>query len=181
MAVLLLGAPIDAKRKLEEELARVAELHAIDHNRLIRTAAVGEAADGEVRRHVAAGKEIPDEVQVRVLEKHLLGVGNLGKVLLTNFPKTPRQGVLLDEMLAKRAGSVGCVVWVEMSEGRLAKHLVESGRVDQATAEAKAATFTRNAVALKIFYAERGILRRVSGNLGPEELLRDARRAIGQG
>jgi adenylate kinase family enzyme len=181
MAVVLLGAPIEPKRRLEEDLVRAAELQALDHAKVMRGAA-GTGADlpdgPELRRLVASGREIPDELQIRVLEHRLATVGNFSRLLLTNFPRTPRQGVLLDELLAKRAASVARVVWVELSETRLVKYLVETQGLDHDTAATKAASFTRTAVPLKIFYSERGILRRVSGQLPPEELLRDAQRAL---
>jgi adenylate kinase family enzyme len=182
MPILLLGAPVAIKNAPAERLERELAFQLVDHTAVVRRAlAAVDVSAGDIaaaKDSVAAGRLIPDEVQLRLLSRALSEAADLDRVLLTNYPRSESQAVLLDAWLGVRGTSISLVLWIELAADALQKHLVAMG-VDPEIAAIKAETFTQAALPLKAFYAQGPNLRELSGSLSIDALVLAARRTFG--
>jgi adenylate kinase len=123
-----------------------------------------------VRRYMAAGELVPDDLLVDVVVTAIAGAaggGVGGGVVLDGFPRTAAQARLADEVLAEFGRrvllAVDLVVAAPVLHLRLARRAGELGRFDDspAAAERRLAGFGRHHDALVAHYRATGVLERL--------------------
>lgn len=77
-------------------------------------------------------------------------------------------------------GPLKRVLWIELSERALVRHLMKNKTLSNSDAEFKASSFTRGSMPLKTFYRERQLLSEFDGNQSETELLLHLNQSVAQ-
>jgi len=118
----------------------------------------------EARPIVEAGELISDELMVRVIGSRLAGDDAQRGALLDGFPRTVPQAEQLDAMLEQRGRSVGCVLYLKISEEqvftRLARRAELDGREDDTpdTVRRRLRVYDAETLPVLKYYRPRGVL-----------------------
>jgi adenylate kinase len=132
---VLFGPPGSGKGTQAERLIRAFGLTHISTGDMLRAeASTGSALGREVAPLMAAGKLVPDELIVRVIQERLRQDDACRGVVLDGFPRTVAQARALDDMLAANGQQVGLIIALEVPVDDLVERLLgrarEQGRSD---------------------------------------------------
>lgn len=136
--IVIFGAPGSGKGTQSEFLIKKYGLAHISTGDVLRAERDSGSELGKLAEsYMSKGQLIPDDLMIDILasvfdqktkEKDFKGV------IFDGFPRTIPQGTALDEMLAKRGGSIAAVVSLEVEEEELIARLIkrgqETGRTD---------------------------------------------------
>jgi adenylate kinase len=136
---VLFGPPGSGKGTQAERIIRDFGLTHVSTGDMLRAeASTGSSLGREVAPLMAAGKLVPDELIVRVIEERLRQDDARSGVVLDGFPRTVAQARALDEMLAANGREIGLIIALEVPVDDLVERLLgrarEQGRSDD-TAE----------------------------------------------
>jgi len=127
MNVILFGPPGVGKGTQGERLSSETGITHLAMGDILR-AAVRDAtgAGKQAKAYMDAGKLVPDDVVVSMIEERIAG-GGRGSFLLDGFPRNVAQAEALDAMLARHKLSMDKIVFMDAPEGNLLERL--SGRL----------------------------------------------------
>ncbi|MEX2291252.1 MAG: nucleoside monophosphate kinase [Mycobacteriales bacterium] len=131
MRVLVAGAPGAGKGTQAARLAYELGVPHIASGDLVRESmASGTAAGVAVRKAVARGDLVPDDVIVDILRSTLLLAASRGGYVLDGFPRTLKQVEAMQGMLETNGLLVELVVQLHVPEAALTQRLLARGRED---------------------------------------------------
>jgi adenylate kinase len=166
--VILMGAPGSGKGTQGEVLAQTWGVPRLAPGDIFRDhIRRGTALGLEVKSYSDAGKLVPDEVVIRVMEERLTAADARGGWILDGFPRTVPQAEALDELLGHLHqpcdGIVNLDVPEEVLVGRLLQRAQEQNRADDTPAviQNRLQEYYSKTQPLLDFYGERVI--RVDG------------------
>jgi adenylate kinase family enzyme len=103
MIILMLGGPGSGKGTQAQILARETHASHVSTGDLLRRAAImGSPLGIRVKELIEAGKLVPDEIMIQVVEEILPGLLAKGSVILDGFPRTLGQAQALELHLKKK-------------------------------------------------------------------------------
>jgi adenylate kinase len=173
-AIVLLGPPGSGKGTQAEQLA----FTALSTGELLRAArAEGTELGRQAEQYMDRGDLVPDDVIVALIEEELDGL-DAEPVLFDGFPRTVGQADALQQALDRRGRALDAVVLIDVPDDEVARRISGRGRDDDnpETVRERLHVYHDETEPLVRYYEERGLLRRVDGARGPDEV-HDAIRA----
>ena len=117
MLLVLLGPPGSGKGSQSERLVDEFGMQQVSTGAMLRAEV---KAGSEVGRQVATlmdeGKQAPDDLMVRILEKRLAEIPDETGIILDGFPRTLNQAQKLDEMLPRLGRRVDAAIEMQLPE-----------------------------------------------------------------
>lgn len=193
MNLILLGAPGAGKGTQAEKICEKLSIPAISTGNILREAIAGKTEMGlKAKSYIDAGKLVPDEVVIGIINDRLKEDDCKNGFILDGFPRTIPQAEALDRMNVR----IDRVIDIEVADEKIAARLsgrrvclkcgatyhteykkpVTDGICDVCSAELvqrkddmpetvldRLRTYHEQTEPLKDFYAEKGILRIVEG------------------
>ncbi|STC69650.1 MULTISPECIES: adenylate kinase [Corynebacterium] len=131
MRLVLLGPPGAGKGTQAAILSEKLNVPHISTGDLFR-ANIGEGTPlgVEAKSYIDAGKLVPDEVTVRMVESRLAEEDAANGFLLDGFPRNTAQAEILDEMLQKNGTKLDGVLSFEIDEDVVVERMLARGRAD---------------------------------------------------
>lgn len=172
--LLLIGPPGSGKGTLARMFAQDGYVH-LSTGELLRERARTDAA---LAAALATGNLIEDATVTALLRDAAQGHD---RVLLDGYPRTLTQVPLVDELFA---GAAVQALHLDVPEptllARIARRGADSGRPEDAQDKAahRLRIYDQDTAPLLSVYAQRGVLRSISGSGTPEEVERRARAAL---
>lgn len=173
--IVLLGPPLAGKGTQGRVLAeRIGVPHIATGELIAGEVAAGGILGRRAARYVDRGDLLPDELVIDLVHDRLVPANHAGGYLLDGFPRTVTQAKALADMPG--VTGPGIVLDLRVPETELMDRMVlrarRVGRTDDdiATLRHRIAVFDDQTAALRDFYLERGILRRVDGTGDPEDV-----------
>ena len=202
---MLLGAPASGKGTQGQFLAAAFGIPKISTGDMLRAARdagteLGKLADGIM----AAGKLVPDELVIRLVDERLAEADAQRGFILDGFPRTVPQAEALDRLLATRGAALNAAVDIRtprellIERATLRRTDVRTGQIyhlkynpppDSAqlvhrdddreeTVVKRLDAYDTMTAALVPYYEGKGLLRHVDGVGSPSEVCTRIRRAI---
>lgn len=127
MNIILLGAPGSGKGTQSKVLQEKFSIPQISTGDMLRAAKQARTPLGlEAEKFMNAGKLVPDEVVVGLIQERLRASDSQQGFILDGFPRTVGQAEVLDKMLQGMSKSLDAVFNLEVDEEELLRRL--SGR-----------------------------------------------------
>ena len=176
--IMILGAPGSGKGTQGKILAESLGIPQVSTGDLLRAAIRNGTALGlKAKSFMDAGALVPDELIFGLIQEILDSPAAAKGVLMDGFPRTIPQADAVDRMLAAKGGAqVDRVVLLEVEEPELVQRLLgralKEGRSDD-NAESIAKrlqVYKAQTAPLIAFYEGRGIVKRVPGTGGIDEI-----------
>lgn len=174
--LLLMGPPGAGKGTQAERLAEARDLRKLSTGDLLRDhVRRGTELGRKAKSIMESGELVPDDLIVAMVRSEIEEQDAV-RVLLDGFPRTPGQARSLDELLAEYDADLDAVIVLDVPEDQLVERLVgraaEEGRSDddEATVRKRMDVYRDETRPLVEHYRERGILKRVDGVGGVDEI-----------
>jgi adenylate kinase len=121
---------------------------------------------------MAAGKLVPDELVVAIVEERVAQKDCARGFLLDGFPRTIPQAEALERALARLGKAIDVVVSLEVPDDVIHARMKGRGRADDGveTVQKRLDEFRRLTSPLKAYYERKGLLRTVAGVGSVEEI-----------
>jgi len=127
MIVLLLGPPGAGKGTQAQRLKENYGLMHLSTGDILRQEiAKGTELGLKAKEVMDAGKLVPDECVIKMIEDKLNQPDYKAGVILDGFPRTTQQAISLDEMLEGYSKKIDAVIEIQVDDGQLIKRI--SGR-----------------------------------------------------
>lgn len=115
LRLVLLGAPASGKGTQGEKLARALGIPKVSTGDMLRAARdagteLGKLADGIM----AAGKLVPDDLVIRLVDERLSRPDAARGFILDGFPRTLPQARALDELLQRRGEGLNAAICIDL-------------------------------------------------------------------
>jgi adenylate kinase len=115
LRLVLLGAPASGKGTQGEKLARALGIPKVSTGDMLRAARdagteLGKLADGIM----AAGKLVPDDLVIRLVDERLSQPDAARGFILDGFPRTLPQARALDELLQRRGEELSAAICIDL-------------------------------------------------------------------
>ncbi len=108
MNTIFVGPPGAGKGTQSARLARILGVPHVASGDLLRAVRAEDTPLGnEAKRYMDAGKLVPDDLTIRIIEERLARPDAKGGVILDGFPRTVPQAGALDASFGRRNGSAG--------------------------------------------------------------------------
>jgi adenylate kinase len=130
---------------------------------------------------MAAGKLVPDDLVIGIVEERLKEPDCQKGFLLDGFPRTIPQATALDRVLARLGKKIEHVVSLEVSDAVIHERMKGRGRADDSpeTVQKRLDVFREQTSPLKAHYEKAGLLRTINGMGSVDEIYAAIRRGIG--
>lgn len=130
---------------------------------------------------MAAGKLVPDELVIGIVEERLKEADCTKGFLLDGFPRTIPQAEALAKALEKLGKKIEHVVSLEVPDSVIQERMKGRGRADDSpeTVQKRLDVFRQQTAPLKAHYERAGLLRTVNGVGTLEEIAARIRKSIG--
>ena len=154
---------------------------------ILRAAVRAETPLGrEAKKYMDDGKLVPDSVILGMIKEELAKPEAQQGAVLDGFPRTAAQAELVDRTLADRGQRLNHIVLLDVPEEELVRRMTgraaHEGRSDDApdAIRTRLQVYQRDTAPLIAHYAERGIVKRVPGVGGVDEIATEIKRVIGR-
>jgi adenylate kinase len=165
---VLLGAPGSGKGTQAELLAGAVGVPAISTGDMLRSAVASGSPLGLLVRDVlASGGLVEDSLMAALVRERLAAEDAARGFILDGYPRTRAQADTLAGLLRERESALDAVVLLEVSEDALVRRLLGRGREDdrEDVVRERLRLYHEKTEPVVSFYRERGLLRRVDGDL----------------
>lgn len=182
--IALLGPPGSGKgtqaARLQEDLGYVQ----LSTGELLREAReqgtdLGRRAAG----YMDSGELVPDELIVAMV-RDALADSDAVPILFDGFPRTAAQAGALDDVLAEHGRELAGAVLIDVPDDVVVERIMgrAQGRTDDnpETVRERLRVYHGETEPLVVYYAERGLLRRVDGSGDPDAVYEQVRRSAEQ-
>jgi adenylate kinase len=166
MQLVFFGPPGAGKGTQAQKLVSAFGIPQISTGDILRAAVSGGTELGKKAGPLmAAGKLVPDDLVIGIVEQRLAQPDCSKGFLLDGFPRTIPQAEALALVLEKMKRPIEHVVSLEVADAVIHERMKGRGRADDspATVQHRLDEFRRLTAPLKEFYAAKGLLRTVNG------------------
>ena len=197
MRLVLVGPPASGKGTQADRLTQRFSVPKISTGDMLRAArAAGTALGKEAEKFMTAGKLVPDEVVIGLVDERLDAADAQPGFILDGFPRTVPQAEALAALLAKRGTPLQYVLQIDVSRELLVERATlrridkRSGQIyhlkynppppgaelehraddQEETVKRRLDEYDAMTAALLPFYEKLGLLRRVDGVGSPDEV-----------
>lgn len=181
MNLVFFGPPGAGKGTQAQKIVAAHAIPQISTGEILRAAVANNTPLGQqVGPLMAAGKLVPDELVIGIVEERLLQPDCARGFLLDGFPRTIPQAEALERVLAKMGRKIDHVISLEVPDEVIHERMKGRGRADDSpeTVQKRLDEFRALTAPLKAYYDARRLLRPVNG-VGPvDEIAAAIERAI---
>ncbi len=180
MVVVFLGPPGAGKGTQAELLVERLNITHVSTGGLLRQAIEeGTSAGRAVRKYVEAGRLVPDDLVLQLVEGFVAGQRGRG-ICFDGFPRTHAQAEALDGVLANYSTRVHLALVLELPDELALNRIMSRGRDDDdyATARYRLEVYQTETAPLIEYYTERGLVARVNGDADIDTVARRIGNAV---
>lgn len=166
MNIIFLGAPGSGKGTQAGAIIDRYGLASVSMGDMLRQAVSDNTSAGKTANEfMSAGKLVPDEIVVKIIEDRLAKSDCANGFLMDGFPRSIVQAKVLDEMLNRTNKKIDHVVFLDVKEEELVTRLKGRGRSDdtEETVRARLQVYRQNTEPLVEYYKSLSLLRHVDG------------------
>lgn len=181
MHLVFFGPPGAGKGTQAQRIVGDFGIPQISTGDILRAAvANGTALGKQAGPLMAAGKLVPDELVVGIVEERVKEKDCTKGFLLDGFPRTIPQAQALEVVLQRMGKKIEHVVSLEVPDAVIHERMKGRGRADDSpeTVQKRLDEFRKLTAPLKAYYEERGLLRSVNGVGTLDEIYGAVRKAI---
>jgi adenylate kinase len=183
MHLVFFGPPGAGKGTQAQKIVEAFGIPQISTGDILRAAVKNETPMGrQAGPLMAAGKLVPDEVVIGIVEERLKEPDCQNGFLLDGFPRTIPQAIALDGVLAKLGKRVEHVVSLEVPDAIIHERMKGRGRADDSpeTVQKRLDVFREQTSPLKAHYEKSGLLRTINGVGSLDDIAAQIRKSIGR-
>lgn len=183
MHLVFFGPPGAGKGTQAQKMVSEFGIPQISTGEILRAAvASGTALGKQAGPLMAAGKLVPDELVIGIVEERLKEPDCAKGFLLDGFPRTIPQADALALALEKMGKRIEHVVSLEVPDAVIHERMKGRGRADDSpeTVQKRLDVFRQQTAPLKAHYERLGLLRTVNGVGSLEEIAAGIRKSIGR-
>jgi adenylate kinase len=181
MQLVFFGPPGAGKGTQAQRIVEQFGIPQISTGDILRAAvATGTPLGKEAGPLMAAGKLVPDELVVGIVEERLREADCAPGFLLDGFPRTIPQAEALGRVLTKTGKQIQHVVSLEVPDEIIHERMKGRGRADDSpeTVQKRLDEFRKLTAPLKEYYQRMGLLRTINGVGSLEEIASAIKQAI---
>ena len=183
MHLVFFGPPGAGKGTQAQKIVSDFGIPQISTGEILRAAvANGTPLGQEAGPLMAAGKLVPDELVIGIVQERLKEADCGKGFLLDGFPRTIPQAEALSKALDKLGKRIEHVVSLEVPDAVIHDRMKGRGRADDSpeTVQKRLDVFRQQTAPLKAHYEKLGLLRTVNGVGTLEEISAGIRKSIGR-
>ena len=183
MHLVFFGPPGAGKGTQAQKIVSDFGIPQISTGEILRAAVTkGTPLGKEAGPLMAAGKLVPDELVIGIVEERLKEADCARGFLLDGFPRTIPQAEALAKALDKMGKKIEHVVSLEVADSVIHERMKGRGRADDSpeTVQKRLDVFRQQTSPLKAHYEKLGLLRTVDGVGELDEIAARIRKSIGQ-
>ncbi|MFT3708541.1 MAG: adenylate kinase [Archangium sp.] len=183
MHLVFFGPPGAGKGTQAQKLIADFKIPQISTGDILRAAvSKGTALGLQAGPLMAAGKLVPDELVIGIVEERLKEPDCKPGFLLDGFPRTIPQAEALDRVLSKMGKKIEHVVSLEVPDAVIHERMKGRGRADDSpeTVQKRLDVFREQTSPLKAHYGKIGLLRTINGVGTLDEIYSSIRSQIGK-
>ncbi len=181
MQLVFFGPPGAGKGTQAQKIVADFGIPQISTGDILRAAVAGGTELGrKAGPLMAAGKLVPDDLVIGIVEERIARPDCAKGFLLDGFPRTIPQAEALNGVLERLGRPIQHVVALEVPDAVIQERMKGRGRADDSpeTVQHRLDEFRRLTAPLKDFYAARGLLRPINGVGSLEEVAGAIKAAI---
>lgn len=183
MQIVFFGPPGAGKGTQAQKIVSDFGIPQISTGEILRAAVVsGTPLGKQAGPLMAAGKLVPDDLVIGIVEERLKDADCAKGFLLDGFPRTIPQADALTKSLGKLGKTIEHVVSLEVPDSAIHERMKGRGRADDSpeTVQKRLDVFRQQTAPLKAHYEKLGLLRTVNGVGTLEEIAARIRKSIGR-
>lgn len=183
MHLVFFGPPGAGKGTQAQKLTQELGIPQISTGDILRAAVTkGTELGKQAGPLMAAGKLVPDELVIGIVEERLKEPDCKPGFLLDGFPRTIPQAEALAAALSKNGKKIEHVVSLEVPDSVIHDRMKGRGRADDSpeTVQKRLDVFREQTSPLKAYYEKVGLLRPVNGVGSLDEIFAAIKKSIGR-
>jgi adenylate kinase len=178
--LVILGAPGSGKGTLSKELKKKYNFVHISTGDVIR-----KSEDPELKKIIEKGDLVPDDMMIKILRKELKKVDPSSNIIFDGFPRTIKQARRLDSLLGRMGLGLNHALFLDLDEEtakeRIRERAKREDRKDDTSDEIinkRFEEYKEKTLPLVDFYEKSRKLINIKGDIGGEEVLREASKKL---
>lgn len=183
MHLVFFGPPGAGKGTQAQKLTQELGIPQISTGDILRAAVnKGTELGKQAGPLMAAGKLVPDELVIGIVDERLKEPDCSTGFLLDGFPRTIPQAEALSAVLSKSGKRIEHVVSLEVPDSVIHERMKGRGRADDSpeTVQKRLDVFREQTSPLKAYYEKVGLLRPVNGVGSLDEIFAAIKKSIGR-